>query len=703
MRLKSGLITIGLAFALTVSGMTPLNVYADEKKTQSSNDVELSELEITDVDEPVVGQPFDTTAVVSSAEGVEWEIPVIWVDEYGRKVTVPDRGKKYFPTFVFFVPDGFKVSGTDASGRFFVKYPDFVSALYGTDHVIFAADPGTGATYIFVAGDYNWQQYLRGDYVWSEWHEPEGNEPPDPNYDSVYDNISRDVYMPEAEPSDVVNMYCSQSAIDTLGENFLNWFIGVVKNTLQPQAVGMLRTGFYNSLGQAVRGTDLSDKIGLYIYYQTGEIDGDRTPEGAMAYVTGTYRDNARGQREYAQILAFDTSCFTERDSNGNWVVKGEKKSDLDNTIIHEMLHALMFDYTRYGMVNQNDALPGWFTEGIAVSVENAYQFRKGVLSQMAVDPADEIVYTNQSVKNGYNVNHGNNNDDNLDLSHAGDATGNTGSAYGSGYLASVYLGYLNAVHKNVSVIDNGGNFIMEAIREGLDDILKRLHGNGNGPGESLDTIISDISGRAYNSTNDFQNKFIKGADEDRNGGSLDIVTKYLNWLEGQSYTVNGETKDANGSILRQEQNYDSPLSWEGEYVQNIPYRIANTSGMVASSVDDTRANYTGGKSSVGDGSNDYYFTEENAARAAAKVAPENETITAPENEPIADVVTEPATEPVTEQVTEAVTEPTTEPVTEQNTEAITGTEAESETCETTESDNNEESDPSCNESEQSE
>lgn len=701
MKLKSRLIYLALAVVITLSCMTPLNVYADDKKTQSSHYMELSELEITDVDEPVVGQPFDTTAVVSSAEGVEWEIPVIWVDEYGRKVTVPERGKKYFPTFVFFVPEGFRVSGADASGRFSVKYPDFVLALYGTDHVIFAADPGTGATYIFVAGDYNWQQYLRGDYVWSEWHEPEGNEPPDPNYDAIYDNISRDIYVPEPEPSNVVNMYCSQSAIDTLGENFLNWFIGVVKNTLQPQAVGMLESGFYNSLGQAVRGTDLSDKIGLYIYYRTGEIDGDRTPEGAMAYVTGTYRDNARGQSEYAQILAFDTSCFTERDSNGNWVVKGEKKSDLDNTIIHEMLHAFMFDYTRYGMVNQDDALPSWFTEGIAVSVENAYQFRKGVLSQMAVDPEGEIEYTNDSVKTGYNVNHGNNNDDNLDLSHAGDASGNTGSAYGSGYLATVYLGYLDAVHRNVSVIDNDGNFIMESIREGLDDILKRLHGNGNGPGESLDTIISDISGSTYSSADDFQSKFIKGDGEESDGRSLDVVTQYLNWLEGQSYTVNGETKDANGSILRQEQNYDSPLSWEGEYVQTIPYRIANTSGMVASSVDDTRANYTGGKSNVGDGSNDYFFSEENAARAAAKVASENETIAVPENEPTVDAVTEPATEPVTEQVTEAITE--TEPETEPEAEPEPEPEPEPETCETTESANNEESDSSCDEPEQSE
>lgn len=63
--------------------------------------------------------------------------------------------------------------------------------------MIFAADPGTGITYIFVAGDYNWEQYLRGDYVWSEWHEPEGNEPDDPNYD----NVKHELYVPEAEPA----------------------------------------------------------------------------------------------------------------------------------------------------------------------------------------------------------------------------------------------------------------------------------------------------------------------------------------------------------------------------------------------------------------------------------------------------------------------------------------------------------------------
>ena len=44
---------------------------------------------ITGLDEPVPGVPFDTGATIVSAEGVSRDIPVIWVDESGKKASVP--------------------------------------------------------------------------------------------------------------------------------------------------------------------------------------------------------------------------------------------------------------------------------------------------------------------------------------------------------------------------------------------------------------------------------------------------------------------------------------------------------------------------------------------------------------------------------------------------------------------------------------
>ena len=156
-KIKRKILTFLLSFTVIATSLAPTTVYAG----QNNQDAIISELEIVGLDEPVAGKEFDTTATVTTAEGVTWEIPVIWVDEQGRQVVRPVAGKKYFPTFVFYVPEGYKVAGVGSDGKYSIKYPDFVVDIYGTDHVIFVADPGLGVTYMFVANDYNWAQYHR--------------------------------------------------------------------------------------------------------------------------------------------------------------------------------------------------------------------------------------------------------------------------------------------------------------------------------------------------------------------------------------------------------------------------------------------------------------------------------------------------------------------------------------------------------------
>ena len=89
--------------------------YAAE--TVQSTQTELEGLEITDLAEPVAGQPLDNRATVKPAEGASWEISVVWMDDNGKAASVAEAGHKYLPTFVFYVPSGCKVKDSgDASG-----------------------------------------------------------------------------------------------------------------------------------------------------------------------------------------------------------------------------------------------------------------------------------------------------------------------------------------------------------------------------------------------------------------------------------------------------------------------------------------------------------------------------------------------------------------------------------------------------------
>ena len=101
MKLRLRLLSYILTFALTAGNLLQLPVYADEKMAAAEEGIseskeelknktgkELTGLEILDLSEPVAGKPLDPKATVRSAEGVTWEIPVVWIDEDGKAATV---------------------------------------------------------------------------------------------------------------------------------------------------------------------------------------------------------------------------------------------------------------------------------------------------------------------------------------------------------------------------------------------------------------------------------------------------------------------------------------------------------------------------------------------------------------------------------------------------------------------------------------
>ncbi len=605
-----------LAFVLTAESICTANVYADERSQKpAAKPKELTNLTITNFPVPTAGVPFAKGVTVTSAEGVSWDIPVIWADTAGKAVTVPEAGKRYFPTFTLYIPGGYKIGDADANGRFTVKFPEFLTATAGADKFVYMVDPATQIIYIVYAPG-----YVVGGVIAetaSEGSSDKDKKGKDGN--AVYEEDEEDDNI-----SATVRMYCDDTAINTFGNEFLEWLIDLVKNVVQPQAVNLLRDQFPKSLGSAEVGTELSDQIGLYIYYKTGVLD---PPSNALAYVDGNYEDGG-----YKLLMGIDAAQFVEFNSDtGKWEIPDSKKSLLDNTIVHEMMHGFMDDYTRYGMYQTDDtkkngqAFPTWFVEGIATAVENGYQYRYDDFIKMGNNDDNIITYTLDSVLAGYKAS-----DNKMDLSLC-NSEENSASAYSAGSLAVIYLGYLMAkdLNQGTDPITGDGETLsvdINAIRNGLDQILLELHGTGDGSdAKTLDDIIRSISGQRYSDTADYQNKFIKGADGSGDASRV-FCTSYLTWLE--NYELGEGVEHANGSILFSDQNYNSPIYWDQAPTPDA-YHVADEAGGVPSTADDQRANTTGGVDVVGTGNHDYTGIEEAAAKtdatAKAGVLPEDD------------------------------------------------------------------------------
>ena len=49
----------------------------------------LTELVLTDLDEPEAEKPYDKTATVTSHEKISWDVPVYWIDSNGKPAEQP--------------------------------------------------------------------------------------------------------------------------------------------------------------------------------------------------------------------------------------------------------------------------------------------------------------------------------------------------------------------------------------------------------------------------------------------------------------------------------------------------------------------------------------------------------------------------------------------------------------------------------------
>ncbi len=637
-----------LTLALVLPALSPTLAWAAESEVEVENHTlsqgqkVVSGLTIDDVDEPKAGEPLDDKAVVRTSEEDTWEIPVLWVSDDLELATQAQEGSTYLPALAFFVPQDYALAGDNVT----ITLSESLTKLFAGKEVISVYDAATGITYILPAS-------LRNFFV-----------PESQNQGLAEEAAYEATTAEESNTGDarsLIDIYCAQTARDALTDDDLEYLLDLVLTKLQPQAVELLLEKFPAFRAAADQG-QIGREIGLYVYYEKGDSDGKPEHQvdspNALAYVFGdAFKDG--DEVKYGYMIAIDTASLVQMDEDGNPVRNpntgkyvllrdGDAMRTFENTMVHELFHALMDDYNRTGMVGAFDIhnavtnddgsfptkeleelynkihYPRWFIEGTASSVENDYTFRHDIFQLLRADPSLEGGYDNESGAFGrrllanYVSGTYDGKDAYFDLGFAGDrdADGNEvdgdNSRYVSGYLAVLYLGELAARQTQGSSVstDNGRLYISsETIRMGLNDILERMHN-----GETLDEVINSISPtdesgkKLYADTDDFEDKFIKGVGLEKEGegtiylgdlgdsASYAFVSTFLDYMlelerqEGRQYLPTG-------SILFDfEEDYNTPLDNEKESTSDL-LQIVESNELVESTVPNEVALAGGGKS----------------------------------------------------------------------------------------------------------
>ncbi len=310
------LLLIALVFCLKT-------VSAEATGVANARGTELSGLRITDLAKPVAGKALDRTARIRTNENVTWEIPVIWTDENGNTATVAEPGKTYYPNFAFFIPDGYKISEKSLANKNFIKIPDFLIELFGSDSLVFVADAGLGITYI------SFLQASQGTAVdIGRNNEATAEVAPAPAPAPAPEPAPAPAPAPAPTVSAIVERYCSEGAIAFYGNDFLESTVGLIKDRLQPQATNLLMEKIAEAEEDEESPLDTSSalppgQVDLYIYYDQNDYSGT----------------------DYYKVLAIDLAGIAIKDENDNPCIPDANKAELDGMIVAKMTDIIAGDY----------------------------------------------------------------------------------------------------------------------------------------------------------------------------------------------------------------------------------------------------------------------------------------------------------------------------------------------------------------------
>ena len=548
-------------------------------------------LKITDLEEPKAGQKLDLRAKVVSDDGYFWEIPVIWVDDTGAISYICIPGRNYRPVFAYFLPKNVVVANNIGTDTYKIKLPEFLDGILSDANALMVGSEAYGITFITtgdiadliaptignadkakvissllvanddIVGFFTGENNKALNKIKSNAEQPVIEETTESTPQEQPDNGNKGSNVTPVK--NYVSIHCTDNAIENIGKGNLQALLDLIINVIEPQAVYQLNKGF-PAFDAASKGKLLGEEIGLYVY----DSEFDKSQEdlsGAVAYVSAMYLDEANSDYGYYIGINVD-ELYKQDEQTGEYKLVESEIVTLNNTLVHELMHAYMDDYNRTGMhgvvpegaevSSQENRFPNWFIEGVATCVDNAYTYHKDLFDVM-LDDEQEVgsrvtydslyeYYTNYFNKDtGYAS---------IDSEHKYyDNAINVASAYVSGYLAVMYLAamtndYIDSDVELIGHVKNGDYYYdSEAIRVGLDYILKKLH-----DGTCLDDIIDVVSNGMYSSTEDFQDSFLTVDDEGQYDASYDFcigVLNYLDFATGELSKKN-ENARANGSIL---------------------------------------------------------------------------------------------------------------------------------------------------------
>ena len=669
--LKKSLICF-VAAATSASMLAPVTVFAAETKpaaeagtsTETKPEVTIdnhtqgrenakvvSGITIGDVTAPKEGTRLDDKAVVTTAEGDTWEIPVIWIGENLKPDTGLAGKGSYLPVLAYVVPEQYTIRSNDATGRGYkITLSEDLLKLFGEEKIISIYENKTGITFILPAklkdlyaqkGTVkNPTDAAGGEIVPDDQIAPfEDDEPEEETEEEVEEEEEPEEEEEEQEESysHLVNVHCDSNAKKALTESDLEFLADLVVNILHPQAVNLLIEKF-----PAFRDAADNNKLGEYLTVIVGYEEGN----DAVGYARrGRLTEEKYGDYKFVYSFTVNASELTDHKEDDKTIITRDFNSkamrDLSNTIVHELFHCVSYDYNRPGLTGYlyTDEglkdytetslvrLPDWFIEGTASSVENNWQYRHDVFNILCApsESSDDINLKKQLVKKYVDgVYHKNDQDQwvcdqnfDIEFSNGKDRGGrdcnSATSRYVSGYLACMYLYELAAakdpaIGSSRSVVGENVVFSSEKLRLGMNSILERMH-----KGETMDQVINSISGGACKDTAAFEALFIKGAPDPEDGKyfldgdekSVDFVYNFMNYMYKVDETINGPNKYANGSVLFDfTEDFGSPLSYEGTYTTDVLKAQDDKNGdfviFSRSTVGDRNAYSTGGKSMSG-------------------------------------------------------------------------------------------------------
>ncbi len=353
-------------------------------------------------------------------------------------------------------------------------------------------------------------------------------------------------------------------------QDYLIWLADYIINKVEPQAVEMLLRipCFREAVDQ-----------GLISRYMTLELTYDEEDQfGALDGILwlgrkGNIIDPGEepffniGQRIFVNLMIFDKS--TRNDP--------EKQRELQDTLVHELLHAFMNDYNRNGMsgfrkdgkvyADVDNRLPGWIIEGTAVSVEANYSERRDQFLELLMleedMPKEEILAVLSDPDAVFEV-LADVREQGLQMMTAEEYAERFGSTdllptsltadwnrYTYSYFGVMGLYYMAARSQGLEAFDEDGTVQMDVMLQGLDMILEALHN-----GYSMDQIIAEISRdpdtgeQYYADTADYERKFMQSADDLGTLVTLSMMKDFESRIEDPKVYV------PSGSVLPGFNNY---------------------------------------------------------------------------------------------------------------------------------------------------